>query len=56
MTRTALLGALALCLASCGYRAGFTLPERKNIGVAIFDNAQIEHRYSPIVAKLVFKP
>jgi mono/diheme cytochrome c family protein len=25
-------------------------------GVAIFDNAQIEHRYTPMVAKLVFKP
>lgn len=25
-------------------------------GVAIFDNAQIEHRYMPLVAKLVFKP
>lgn len=25
-------------------------------GVAIFDNAQIEHRYSPMVAKLAFKP
>lgn len=25
-------------------------------GVAIFDNAQIEHRYTPMVAKLAFKP
>lgn len=25
-------------------------------GVAIFDNAQIEHRYTPMVARLVFKP
>lgn len=25
-------------------------------GVAIFDNAQIEHRYTPMVAKLTFKP
>jgi mono/diheme cytochrome c family protein len=25
-------------------------------GVSIFDNAQIEHRYMPMVAKLVFKP
>ena len=25
-------------------------------GVAIFDNAQIEHRYMAMVAKLVFKP
>lgn len=25
-------------------------------GVAIFDNAQIEHRYMPLVAKMVFKP
>lgn len=25
-------------------------------GVAIFDNAQIEHRYTPMVAKLSFKP
>lgn len=25
-------------------------------GVAIFDNADIEHRYAPMVAKLIFKP
>jgi mono/diheme cytochrome c family protein len=25
-------------------------------GVAVFDNAQIEHRYSPMVARLAFKP
>jgi hypothetical protein len=25
-------------------------------GAAIFDNAQIEHRYTPMVAKMVFKP
>lgn len=25
-------------------------------GIAIFDNAQIEHRYMPMVAKLAFKP
>lgn len=25
-------------------------------GVAIFDNAQIEHRYAPMVARLAFKP
>lgn len=25
-------------------------------GVAIFDNAQIEHRYTPMVARLAFKP
>ena len=25
-------------------------------GVAVFDNAQIEHSYLPTVAKLVFKP
>lgn len=25
-------------------------------GVAVFDNAQIEHRYMPLVAKLTFKP
>lgn len=27
-----------------------------SFGVAIFDNAQIEHRYSPMVARLAFKP
>ncbi|MGQ0703467.1 MAG: ethylbenzene dehydrogenase-related protein [Gemmatimonadales bacterium] len=25
-------------------------------GVAVFDNAQIEHRYTPMVARLAFKP
>jgi len=32
------------------------LTRQYSFGVAIFDNAQIEHRYTPMVAKLVFKP
>lgn len=30
--------ALALALSSCGYATGFTVPDSKTIGVAIFDN------------------
>ncbi|MEO7648374.1 MAG: ethylbenzene dehydrogenase-related protein [Gemmatimonadaceae bacterium] len=32
------------------------LTRKYAFGVSIFDNAQIEHRYTPMVAKLVFKP
>ncbi|MEX0909087.1 MAG: ethylbenzene dehydrogenase-related protein, partial [Gemmatimonadaceae bacterium] len=32
------------------------LTRQYSFGVAIFDNAQIEHRYSPMVARLAFKP
>ena len=32
------------------------LTRRYAFGVAIFDNAQIEHRYTPMVARLAFKP
>lgn len=32
------------------------LTRRYSFGVAIFDNAQIEHRYTPRVAKLAFMP
>jgi hypothetical protein len=34
------VAALAACvLGACGYRAGFTLPEQRTVGVAIFDNS-----------------
>lgn len=34
--------AAALAIASCGYRAGFTLPDEQTIGVEVFDNVSKE--------------
>jgi hypothetical protein len=40
--RALVLAGLALALLGCGYRAGFTIPEQKTVGVAIFGNTSKE--------------